>query len=343
MRIAIIGRLGGKQQLYDGQTVKTIALYDALKRHGAGEILCVDTYYFRKNPLKFTCQLLASLFLAKRYILIVSINGRKVLFPILYYAAKLGKKVYHYGIGGRLANEVRQKPKWKKYVSGFEANWMESTELVENLQKLGVKNAVYLPNFKRLNILSEDELCGEYEEPFRMCTFSRVMEEKGIEDAIRAVTAINEEYGRTLVELDIYGPAEEAYLNRLKAVLEKNPSGSYCGIIPADKSVEALKDYYALLFPTHYQFEGIPGTIIDALSAGVPVIARRWQYCDEMLVHGKTGYIYDFNEPEKLKDMILYAISHVQDTVQMKKNCIKEAEKYSEEYAMKLIAGQLEI
>lgn len=340
MGIAIVGRFYGTS---DGQTVKTRAIYSALMRYGVKNIHTADTYYVKRKPFRFIAEFFKILMLDRQIIVMVSDNGRKVLFPILYYAAKLGKKVYHYGIGGRLANEVRQKPKWKKYVSGFEANWMESTELVENLQKLGVKNAVYLPNFKRLNIISEDELCGEYEEPFRMCTFSRVMEEKGIEDAIRAVTAINEEYGRTLVELDIYGPAEEAYLNRLKAVLEKNPSGSYCGIIPADKSVEALKDYYALLFPTHYQFEGIPGTIIDALSAGVPVIARRWQYCDEMLVHGKTGYIYDFNEPEKLKDMILYAISHVQDTVQMKKNCIKEAEKYSEEYAMKLIAGQLEI
>ena len=52
------------------------------------------------------------------------------------------------------------------------------------MQKLGVRNAIYLPNFKKLNILTEAELFKEYSEPYRLCTFSRVMKEKGIEDAM---------------------------------------------------------------------------------------------------------------------------------------------------------------
>ena len=220
---------------------------------------------------------------------------------------------------------------------------MESTELADRLQKFGVYNAIYLPNFKKLNVMTEAELCTEYQEPYKLCTFSRVMKEKGIEDAIAAVRAINVKYGKTIVTLDIYGPAEEAYLKHLQEVLAQDSVCNYRGVVPANESVEVLKDYYALLFPTHWKHEGIPGTIIDALSAGVPIIARRWQYCDEMITDGETGLAYDFDEPDLLQKKIEYAISHPKEMIVMKKKCLAKATLYSEDYVMKQIAKELGI
>ena len=344
MGIAIIGHFGGKEKFNDGQTIKTIAIYDALIRYGEKNVKKVDTYYTKRNPLKFLWVFISALCKDQKYIVLLSSNGRKVLFPILSFMSRYMKKeVYHYGIGGRLAREIGENKKWKKYVSSFKSNWMESIELAEQLQKLGVRNAIYLPNFKKLNVLDESELCSKYTEPYKLCTFSRVMEEKGIEDAIDAVRKINIKCQRKVVMLDIYGPAEESYLQHLNKVLKQCGECRYCGVIPANKSVEALKDYYVLLFPTHWKHEGIPGTIIDALSAGVPVIARRWQYCDEMLQHKVTGYIYDFDKPEELKDLILYAVGHVDETVKMKRACIHRAYDYSEEYVIKYIAEQMGI
>lgn len=344
MRIGIIGHFGGKEKFNDGQTVKTIAIYDALKRYGFEDVDKIDTYYIKKNPFVFMAQFLSGLFGDKKYIVLLSSNGRKVLFPILCFMSRyMNKEVYHYGIGGRLAREVSEKPKWKKYILSFKSNWMESIELADQLQKLGVRNAIYLPNFKKLNILKESALCMEYSAPYKFCTFSRVMKEKGIEDAIDAIRTINSDYGKTIVTLDIYGPAEESYLSHLKEILKNNDMCAYRGVVPANESVEALKDYYGLLFPTHWKHEGIPGTIIDALSAGVPVIARRWQYCDEILQHKVTGYIYDFDKPDKLKDTIIYAVEHVEETVRMKKACIERAYDYSEDYVIQYVARQMNI
>lgn len=344
MRIGIIGHFGGNEKFNDGQTVKTIAIYDALKRYGIEGIDKIDTYYIRKNPLRFLWRFMSGFFRDKKYIVLLSSNGRRVLFPILSFMSRfMNKDVYHYGIGGRLAREVSEKPSWKNYVSSFKSNWMESTELAERLQKLGVNNAIYLPNFKKLNIMTEAELCTEYQEPYKLCTFSRVMKEKGIEDAIDAVRAINAEYGKPVVKLDIYGPAEEDYLKYLQKVIAQDSACSYRGVVPANESVEALKDYYALLFPTHWRHEGIPGTIIDALSAGVPVIARRWQYCDEMITDGKTGYVYDFDKPEELKEKIEFAIKCKSETIEIKKNCIKKAHGYSEERVIKYIVEAMNL
>lgn len=344
MRIGIIGHFGGNQKFNDGQTVKTQTIYNALKRYGVSDIDRVDTYYIKKNPLKFCGLFVKSVFYDQKYIVLLSDKGRHVLFPILYFLSKyLKKEIYHYGIGGRLAKEVRENVNWKKYISNFKGNWVESKFLASQLNGMGIENAIYLPNFKLLSGLTSNDLPTTYKPPFKLCIFSRVMKEKGVEDAVAAVEEINHKRKCSIAELDIYGPIEKGYEEHFNSVIDNAPSCKYCGVVPMDKSVEVLKDYYALLFPTHWRHEGIPGSIIDALSAGVPVISRKWKYCEEMLEHGKTGYIYTFEEPERLIEMIEYAIDHVKETIEMKGSCLKKAEQYSEAYVMKIVVNQMGI
>lgn len=45
-------------------------------------------------------------------------------------------------------------------------------------------------------------------EPLPLCTFSRVMKEKGIEDAVNAVKSVNKYFGRVVYTLDIYGQVD---------------------------------------------------------------------------------------------------------------------------------------
>lgn len=340
MNIAIIGHFGGDAKFYDGQTIKTIELYDALISANQN-VDKVDTYYIKRKPFRFIWEFIHSLIKDKKYILLVSNNGRRVLFPILMVLSKyFNKDIYHYAIGGRLALEVESNLNYKKYISSFKRNWMESRELVYELKKQGIGNATYLPNFKKLRILDANSLKTDYKEPYRLCTFSRVMKEKGIEDAIKAVNVINDIYGRKIVSLDIYGAVEKKYLDYLSAML--NDSCKYCGVVNSEESTEVLKKYYALLFPSYWDGEGMPGTIIDALSAGLPVIARRWKYCDEMLEDGVTAYIYDFDKPQLLKDRIIYSIEHINNTISMKRNCLNKAKEYSADIVIKEIINELE-
>ena len=327
----------------DGQTIKTKNVYNALKREGYFDVRKIDTYFIRKNPVRFFVQFLFSVFTTEKYIVLLSQNGRKVLFPVLYFIEKyLHKNVYNYGIGGRLAREVNQKAKWKKYVSNFHGNWMESPQIVEDLARLGVNNAVYIPNFKRLTILKKEEMVKSFDEPYRFVIFSRINKEKGIEDAIAAINSVNHKYNKKIATLDLYGPIEDGYEKRLEQCLsDSDKYCRYCGVVDSEKSVEALKDYYMLLFPTHWRHEGIPGTIIDALTAGVPIISRKWQFCDDMITNYYSGYVYDFESPEDLEKCIEYAISNPMNVIAMKENCLKKAYEYSEEYAMKIIMSEL--
>lgn len=179
-------------------------------------------------------------------------------------------------------------------------------------------------------------------QPLKLCTFSRVLKEKGIEDAVQAVKDINEKEGKTIFTLDIYGQVDEAYKERFKELMIVAPAYiRYGGLIPFDKSTEVLKDYYALLFPTYYSGEGFAGTLIDAWAAGLPVIASDWKYNPEIISEFHTGYIHKSNDSGDLEEKLLNAWRHSAFINHMKIECVQTAEKYLPKNAMAELISNL--
>ena len=173
--------------------------------------------------------------------------------------------------------------------------------------------------------------------------FSRITEEKGVTDAIHAIAAVNRRHGSETAVLDLYGPVDPDYENALASLISENGGWvKYRGTAAPESSVDVLKEYDFLLFPTQrFSREGIPGTVIDALCAGVPVIARQWKYAHEMLTHGYNGFCYSFDEPEMLTHWIEYAITHPESILEMKKNCLTSAAGYRMEQVAPQICRKL--
>lgn len=344
-RIGIVGHFGGKEFFTDGQTVKVKSLYEGLSFHYPDiKIDKIDTYYLKRNPLKFGWNIVKCLFRNKKIIFLPAARGRKYMFCVFYYLSVwLNKDVYHDCIAGSLDKSIVNHTKWYKYLNSFKVNWMESPEQVENLWKMGVSNAVYLPNFKHIEPVSLDVVRAiQYEKPYRFCTFSRVEPKKGIEDALKTIQDINNSEGNVAV-LDVYGPIQpgfEEWFEQTKIIYKDIIN--YKGVVDPHDSVAVLKNYFVLLFPTQYYTEGMPGTIIDAMFAGLPVIARRWAWCDNMILSGYNGISYDFDHPELLKEILLEVINYPNRILSMKENCLKESEKYSEKDIVDRIVSFME-
>ena len=340
-RVTIIGHFGGKKNYCDGQTVKTKTVCSSLILNDHFKVEILDTYYARMVS-NFWIKLLWNIIFSDCLIFLLASNGRKYLFPIMYFVSLFGKITINYTIGGKLYEEALKKKKYKKYIAGFTENWVESFYLLNNLKKIGINNVVYVPNFKKINPLSVKEVLQEQcKRPFRLCIFSRVCKEKGIEEAMAAVTEINRECGKLVCQLHIYGPVAREFQDRFASDLKLSPEVFYMGVVPPEQSVHVIKGYYALLFPTQTFTEGMPGTIIDAFCAGVPVIARAWASCDEMIIDGETGYTYSFDKPQLLKSRIIDALKD-QSWSKMRKNCLKKASEYDEKLVCDMIVGRIE-
>lgn len=342
--IAVIGRVADGVQLLDGQTVKTRILRDELQKYFPDqEVICVDTYKYSRRVVPVLWNTVRAFLKSEHIFVLLSRNGRRFFFPIITGLNRIfHRRLYHDVVGGALPDEVRNRPALGVQLNRFEINWVELSAMRDELKQLGVNNVEVLPNFKRLNVLSESQLSESKKNPFVFTMFSRVIKEKGMGQAAAAVSRINRQYGKIRAVLYIYGPVEEDYKAEFDTILNTYPEEVfYKGCVPYEKSVEVLCDSFMLLFPSTYFGEGLPGTIIDAFSAGLPVIATDWHFNAELVHHGVTGYCYSWKEPEKLSEMMLYAMEHPDRIESMRPACLLEAKKYTPEIAMAQICKRM--
>ena len=112
-------------------------------------------------------------------------------------------------------------------------------------------------------------------------------------------------------------------------------------MIPYNRSTEVVRSYDAVLFPTYYEGEGFAGTIIDAMAAGVPVIASDWKYNTELISNGYNGVLFNTRNIEQLVEVLEDVYQNNSKWVSMKGNCLQEARKYTPDNCIKVLINML--
>jgi len=131
---------------------------------------------------------------------------------------------------------VYQIQKGQIKVHAVDGHWFEYESGAAHLREKGVHNVEVLPNCKVLTPVSVASCSAPRAAggAMRFCTFSRVMEEKGITDAAESVAALAAR--GVPCELDIYGAVDVAYRGTLELLLEKHAGTvRYCGTVDSEK------------------------------------------------------------------------------------------------------------
>ena len=337
MLVCVVGNYGDKDVLTDGQGIKTLELYKALMQvYGKKEVGRINLH--NKNKILLSLKIFKAMFKYKNFIVLVSKNGRKTVIPLMVLFNKLfNRNIYHSLIGSTTHQTLEENWKYVKCFNSLTGNWSETYTEKKLLEDRGLKNVTVIKNFKNLRVLLPDELNYIQSEPYPLCTFSRVEELKGIPDIVRAINNVNKYFGRTVLTLDIYGKVMEHYEKAFEEL--KKEFGNdihYKGIVDFDKSVEVLKNYYMVVFPTKYYTEGIPGTLLDAFSSGVPVLSSEWESCFDIMTN-EVGITYKFNDSMALEDALKYIVNNTDNINSMKKACLNEAKKYTLNEVVKTI------
>lgn len=344
--VSILGHFGVGENLLNGQTIKTKIITEELQRQlGQAQVSIIDTHGGLKTLAKAPRQCLSALQKSRNVVIFPAHNGLRVYAPLLSRLRHFfkGRRLHYVVIGGWLPQFLQKRKHLAKALKGFDAIYVETNTMKAALEAQGFENIFVMPNCKKLAVLSEDELVYPQGLPLKLCTFSRVMKEKGIGDAAEAVRNVNAELGYQAYTLDIYGQVDPAQTEWFEALKSSFPEGvRYCGCVDADKSVQALQGYFALLFPTHFYTEGIPGTIIDAYAAGVPVISAKWESYSDVVEEGITGFGYEFDEESQLEGILVNAAAEPDMVLKKKSACLREAEKYKIEQAVKVLLDQIE-
>ena len=343
-KVAVIGHFAFGKEYLDGQTVKTKVLTDMLcHRFGAEAVVKLDTHGWHRKPISFLRQVLSTAKEVKHVVILPAHNGLKVFVPLLSAFQKRSGYHLHYAVvGGWLPKIIQNKAFLQNCLKKFHGIYVETNTMKDALEEMGFSNVELMLNCKDLQILKPEQL-PEARKPYKLCTFSRVQQEKGMEDAICAIRAVNEARGETVYTLDIYGPVDPNQTQWFEELQTNFPEYvSYKGAVPFDQSVAVLKDYFALLFPTRYFTEGVPGTIIDAYAAGVPVISAKWESFADVVDDGRTGYGYEFGSHEAFYTMLEQIAQEPNRINHLRKNCLVKAYDFTPERALKVLIDKLE-
>ena len=338
LTLGIWGQYGDGGKIADGQAVRTTIITSELKRrYGEENVRIVNTNSWRRHPINFLLQSFKLVRDSRIVIIAPADNGYKVFVPLLMLFNFLFRRnLIHVVIGGFLPALLSTKKIYKWLENKFDAIFVQTENLRKDLETLGVKKIHILSNLKRLNARSPGDLTINTSATIKVCTFSRVNKEKGVEDAVTAVRLVNEALSGNYVSLDIYGLVPDDYQNTLTNLIGDNKTFvNYKGVIDYDKTVEVLSDYFVMLFPTFYYGEGFPGNVVDAYNSGLPIIATDWLYNKDVICNGRNGVLVPIKSPKSLASAILRLYNDRELHLNMSKNCLADSTKYHPDQVLK--------
>lgn len=330
-KAGIIGNFAINKDAKGGQTIRTRVVTNELQDiYGKDEIILLDTENWKRQKFTMFLNCVKIAIQCKNIIILPAHNGIKVFIPLFVILKAVFRKKLHYiVIGAWLANDLEDRNLLRYFTKKIDFVYVQTETLKTNLEKINVINTFIFPNFKKIlpienYVGNESNLSNN-----KLCTFSRVNEEKGIKAAIKVIRKINIDMDLNIC-LDIYGPVdprfEEEFFN---LVLENKEYINYKGSVDYNQSIAILNKYFLLLFPTRYYTEGFPGTIVDSFLAGTPVLASRWESCYDILSEGITGTTYNFNDEADFEYQLIKLLNDNELVNKMKKNCIEESKKYT--------------
>lgn len=343
-KVAIIGLFCAEKAVSDGQSVKTrIVAQEIERRFGSREVNRIDTYNWKKNPAKLFLKSILAVQKFDNVMFLTDEGGIKVFPKLLRWANLTGKcKLHYYVVGGWLSGYLDRCEKAAEDLRKLDAIYVEVPAMLRELEDRGFTNGVLVNKFRRMTPVSREDLALRPQAPYKLCYFSRVMREKGIEECIAAVKLANEQAGFVKYTLDIFGSVNESYRETFDAMIREFPDFiRYSGIVDFQKSSSVLKDYFAMLFPTFYTSEGYPNAVVDAFAAGLPVVATRWNYNADIIHDHADGILVDVGNVEQIVSAVESLASDPAAYETMRLNCLARCTEYLPEYAVTKVIAQL--
>jgi glycosyltransferase involved in cell wall biosynthesis len=137
----------------------------------------------------------------------------------------------------------------------------------------------------------------------RLIFVGHVREEKGVFVLLESLKKVNQR-DTCSVDCDFFGPVYDSDKHRFHEEIARTKNATYGGVLQPDAVVSTLRGYDALVFPSFYSGEGHPGVLIEAMMAGIPVIASDFRSIPELVEHHVNGLLTRPGDVDALTDAI---------------------------------------
>jgi len=340
-RILFIGNLNSNNQALGGQIIKTVNTKKLLLENNLSngeDIFYIHLEQYKTDLLKFIFSLR---FLLKRRLSIIfmpSSNGLKLLLPIVLLFSKIfNNRIIYIVIGGWLPKLTSKNLFYRFLTSKVDNVLVESKTMLEELNAQNIHKVKVFPNF-RFDSLSIPPNIKHNDDKFQVLFIARITKLKGV-DFLFALESYIEKNKLSLqgFSINIAGPIDPNYLEDFMTQLKGSKICKNIGIISSDSVYQVINNNDIVVLPSRYPGEGMPGTIIDAYMAAVPVVVSNWRYLPEFVEHDLTGYVFDLNSPEDFFKIIIDLYNNREKLNELKKNASKKRLEFTDKAAATIL------
>jgi glycosyltransferase involved in cell wall biosynthesis len=142
---------------------------------------------------------------------------------------------------------------------------------------------------------------NDMKEPYILYT-GRLDSRKGLVDLIESAKYVCQEHSDIKFILTGKGPNKK-YLEQRINELSLNKNIYFAEFVDRSKLLEYYQNATVYVLPSYY--EGLPTTLLEAMSCGIPSIATDVEGSSELITDGKTGLLAPPRNPKRLADAIL--------------------------------------
>lgn len=216
------------------------------------------------------------------------------------------------------------------------SRWEESYLLKLGLKK---KKIIYMPNGipeEFFKIKPKRKKIKKYKE---ILFLSRISPIKHVECLIKSFDRVLKKEKNII--LNLVGPSEEDYKGKIEKLISKlglEKKIIFSGpIYNLKEKIEIFDNAEIYVLPS--KREGIPQSIIEAMSREKIVISSNNEGGKELIQDKKTGYLFEIGNEQQLAEKILIALEETKEN----KKIAKEAKKFAKRFSWKKIINRMEV
>lgn len=252
-----------------------------------------------------------------------------------YLSAKVMTKISGHAefTGGILDTSKKANPIYKvmsHYIRKLDYIQTISNYTLEKLQSQGFheEQIIQIPNAVEVSHFSEPDCFSVEHDPLVIGFCGRIREIKGLELLVQAISSFDEETAAGVVVVIAGDGRYRSTIERVTVEFGVADKFEFIGVV--DDVPGFLKDLDIYVQPSYA--EGLSNSVLEAMSASLPVIASRISGNVDLVEHDETGYLFDSGDSVELAVCLKSLIGNRQNRLKMgKKGRIRVLEGYSSE------------
>ncbi len=176
-----------------------------------------------------------------------------------------------------------------------------SSRVREKLRQWGYKQPVLKTSTKVDDYLIEGFDINKKEQSPNILFLGRLEENKGIFETLRAFQLAQKKFPELTLTYAGNGPDKNKLMEIIKREMIYNVF--LTGFVRNDEKIRTYLNAGVFILPSYT--EGMPTTVLEAMSFGIPVISRPVGGIPDFFINDKMGYLIESKDPADFSDKII--------------------------------------